>query len=45
VKPLKSRGCGTKERWGSDRVLGLVKEIGKAPAALGVARRARKVKA
>lgn len=43
------RGFGTKDRWGSDRIQGLVKEKKKkrqsAPAALGVARRARKVKA
>lgn len=39
------RGCGRKDKWGSDRVQRWVKENRKAPAALGAARRARKEKA
>lgn len=39
------RGCGRKDKWGSDGVPRLVKENRKAPAALGAARRARKGKA
>lgn len=47
VKSLREQGpgVGARERWEPDRILGLVKENSTLPAAQGVARSVRKVKA